>query len=385
MKILLALTYYHPHISGLTVYVKRLAEGLAAQGHHVTVLTARYSDSLQMEERLNNVTVVRVPVAMKVHKGLIMPLYIKVALAQVKTHDVIVINLPNTPIEAFLLPVIARLYRKPAMAIYHCDICLPRGAINRLAEKIVRLSNGFVARTVNCITACTQDYAAHSRFLSKFSHKTKIILPPVSIQIPDPASVEGYRRLHAPHGECLVGFIGRLASEKGVEYLLDAIYLLSEHHPRYRLIFAGQNQEVIFEQQYWHALQIKISRIAERVVFLGQLNPEQLAAFYAGCEVIVLPSVNSTESFGLVQAESMLCGTPVIATDMPGVRTAVSLTGMGLIIPPRNAAALAQAIIEVVTNRRQYVKPSDEIRETFSFKSCMQQYETLLHAVKNNC
>jgi glycosyltransferase involved in cell wall biosynthesis len=385
MKILLALTYYHPHISGLTVHVKRLAEGLAAQGHHVTVLTSRYSDSLRIEETLHNVTVVRVPVVMKVHKGLIMPLYIKAALTQVKNHEVTVINVPNTPIEAFLLPVIALFYRKPAMAIYHCDICLPRGIINRLAEKIVRLSNRFVACNVDCIAVCTQDYVDHSRFLSRFSNKIKVILPPVSIQTPDPASVERYRRLHAPDGEYLVGFIGRLASEKGVEYLIDAVYQLREHRPRFRLILAGQYQEVIFEQQYWHALQIKISKIAERVVFLGQLNQEQLATFYAGCDVIILPSVNSTESFGLVQAESMLCGTPVIASDMPGVRTPVSITGMGLIVPPRNADALAQAIVEVVSNRHNYIKPLDEVREKFSFERCIRQYDTLFYTIRNKC
>ena len=73
MKILIALTYYRPHTSGLTIYAERLARGLAARGHSVTVLTSRFDRSCPLEAVENGVRVVRVPVLFRVSKGVIMP------------------------------------------------------------------------------------------------------------------------------------------------------------------------------------------------------------------------------------------------------------------------------------------------------------------------
>src|SRR5437763_951827 len=75
VKILIALTYYRPHISGLTIYVERLAAALAARGHSVTVLTSRYDRSLPAQEMIEGVRVIRAHVALRVSKGVIMPGY----------------------------------------------------------------------------------------------------------------------------------------------------------------------------------------------------------------------------------------------------------------------------------------------------------------------
>ncbi|MBM2851387.1 MAG: hypothetical protein HW418_4329 [Anaerolineales bacterium] len=73
MKILVALTYYRPHVSGLTIYVERLSRALAARGHQVTVLTSQYDRALPLRAELHGVQIVRVPVLMRVSKGVIMP------------------------------------------------------------------------------------------------------------------------------------------------------------------------------------------------------------------------------------------------------------------------------------------------------------------------
>lgn len=61
MKILQVLTYYRPHISGLTIYVERLSKALVAQGHEVTVLTSQAEKDWPREEMRDGVRVVRVP------------------------------------------------------------------------------------------------------------------------------------------------------------------------------------------------------------------------------------------------------------------------------------------------------------------------------------
>ena len=75
----------------------------------------------------------------------------------------------------------------------------------------------------------------------------------------------------------------------------------------------------------------------------------------------MLPSINSTESYGLVQVESMACGTPVVASNLPGVRVPVQMTGMGRLFPPANPSALAEALIGVLDHPATYCVPPDDL------------------------
>ena len=94
MKVLVALTYYRPHVSGLTIYVQRLAGELAARGHDVTVLTSRHDRRLPSEEVIDGVRIVRVPVWARISKGVIMPMPLW-ALWHARRHDAVSIHLPQ--------------------------------------------------------------------------------------------------------------------------------------------------------------------------------------------------------------------------------------------------------------------------------------------------
>jgi glycosyltransferase involved in cell wall biosynthesis len=111
------------------------------------------------------------------------------------------------------------------------------------------------------------------------------------------------------------------------------------------------------------------------------LNPEQMAVFFSVCDVHVLPSINSTETFGLVQVEAALCGTPSVASALPGVRMPTRMTGMGLTVPPCDSAALAEAICEVLAHREKYVRPRTPIAQQFSPANTATMYEELFEAL----
>ena len=167
MKILFVLTYYRPHISGLTIYVQRLAEALAASGHHVTILTSHYERDLAYEESINGVHVVRVPVLFRISKGVIMPTFARILFDLMRQHDVVSVQLPQ--FEASLIGFIGRyLLKKPVVLTYHCDLQLPAGLFNRIVDQIVFVSNFVAGLLANRIVAYTRDYAEHSRFLSRF-------------------------------------------------------------------------------------------------------------------------------------------------------------------------------------------------------------------------
>jgi glycosyltransferase involved in cell wall biosynthesis len=97
--------------------------------------------------------------------------------------------------------------------------------------------------------------------------------------------------------------------------------------------------------------------------------------------VHVLPSINSTETFGLVQVEAALCGTPTVASALPGVRMPTRMTGMGLTVPPRDVRALADAICEILAHREQYLRPRAPIAEQFSPMATAERYEELFRAL----
>ena len=375
LRILFALTYYRPYISGITVYVQRLAEALARRGQDVTVLTSRYDPALCLEEELNGVRVVRVPMAFRISKGAIMPGYPLQAWPLIRQSDIVAMNLPNTPLEAVQLPLLARLARRPITATYHCDVQLPRSVVNRVADEVVFASNCFAGSMVDRIVAYTEDYANYSRFLSKFPGKREVIPPPIVVGEPPPNAVEAFRRRHAPRGERLIGFAARFAAEKGLGYLVRALPLIEERlGGNIRVLFAGDCENVIGEEGYHARLMPAIERLGDRWEFLGMLETEAMATFYGACDVTVLPSINRTESFGLVQVESMLCGTPVVASDLPGVRVPIQTTGMGRIAPRCDAKALAEAVADVLLHREQYVRPAEEVREHFSLERTVDLY-----------
>jgi glycosyltransferase involved in cell wall biosynthesis len=81
-----------------------------------------------------------------------------------------------------------------------------------------------------------------------------------------------------------------------------------------------------------------------------------------------------------VQVEAMLKGTPVVTTDLPGVRVAVRATGMGEIVPPRDSEALATAIIKVLENRERYVIPAEKVEQIFDPQKTYDFYEDLFAA-----
>ncbi len=375
MKILVALTYYRPHISGLTIYVERLAQGLAARGHHVTVLTSHYRKNLPYREVMNGVHVIRLPVALKLGKGVIQPGITFRYLSQALEHDVLSVHLPQA--EAGAMAILGRFVaRKPVVLTYHCDLQLPPGLLSRVVDRLTYATNWIGAVFADRIVAYTQDYAEHSPLLSQFRSKVFIVYPPVEMPPPQLEAVGQLRAQYNTNGHHVVGFAARFAEEKGVDYLINSIPFVRERIPSVKYLLAGPYDDVIGEN-VWDRLQPLIREYREHLEFLGTVPNHEMGNFFSACDVLTVPSINSTESFGLVQIEAMLSGTPVVASDLPGVREPVRVTGMGEIVPIRDARALAEGIVKVIQDRSRYIRPRQEIEAMFASERTVQSYEQL--------
>jgi glycosyltransferase involved in cell wall biosynthesis len=378
MRILTILTYYRPHTSGLTIYAERLARALAERGHQLTVFTTQYQKDLPLEEVQDGVRILRVPVALRVSKGVIAPSFGRTATRLVREHDVVQLHLPQFDAPGVALR--ARLMHKPTVLTYHCDLSLPPGIFNSFVNQVVNVMNRTAANLADRIVTYTRDYADHSDYLSRYTQKLEIIPPPVVLPVPKNGAVQAFadnhhRQDHRP----VIGMAARLATEKGVEILLNALPEILKVYPNAQVLFAGQYQDVLGEGEYFNWLMPTIRKYQQQGhwQFLGVLSPEEMAAFYPNLDVLVVPSLNSTEAFGLVQIEAMMNGVACVASALPGVRQPVMTTGMGKVVPIGDANALADAILEILDRPADYRKDPHEIARRFTPQAIAAEYEQL--------
>ena len=378
MKILTVLTYYRPHTSGLTIYAERLARAFVRRGHEVTVMTTQYDRSLPGEEIMDGVRVIRVPVAFRLSKGVIAPTFGWVATRLVWQHDVVQMHLPQ-----FDAPGVAfrgRLFRKPAVLTYHCDLQLPRGLFNRIVNLVVDFQNNMAGVLANHIVTYTQDYADHSPYLSRYARKLTPIPPPVELPQPAPDAVRGFAEEHqVKTRRPVIGMAARFATEKGVEILLDALPAILKEHPKAQVLFAGQHEHVMGESAYHDRLigRIRDLEASGHWKFLGVLDPGQMAAFYPNLDVITVPSLNATEAFGLVQIEAMINGVPSVPSALPGVRQPVLVHGMGRVAQIGDPASLAEAILSVLGRPENFKGDPVEIAKRYDPDTVAAAYEAL--------
>ena len=379
MKVLEVLTYYRPHVSGLTIYVERMSKAMAREGHEVTVLTSQYDPALPRRETLEGVKVERVPVAFRVSKGVIMPTFGHHATRLAHWADVIHLHLPQ--FDAPGLAIRGRLFKKPVVLTYHCDLQLPEGTFNRLVNSVVLGMNRLAGNWSDAVVTYTRDYGTHSPFLARYmGQKLHIIPPPVELDACPLPVRQQFREEHQLNGHKVIGISARLATEKGVEVLLKALPLVLAVHPEALVLHASP--PALGEEEYAARLAPLFAQYKDYYRRLNTLTGAELTAFYQNLDVLVISSLNSTESFGLVQIEAMMNGVPVAASNLPGVRQPVSMTGMGEVTAIGDHEALAQAIIRILSDHAAYTRPGQIIADSFSPDQTAAEYLRLFENLR---
>jgi glycosyltransferase involved in cell wall biosynthesis len=333
-------------------------------------------------------------VTFRFNKGVFMPTFPAAAWQEICNHDVVNIHLPQ--VEAALATALTRLAGRKPILTYHCDLHMPPVWYGRLVDRLTLWDNLVAGALADTIVTYTEDFARHSPFLSRFGmadsascgdsaicnlqsaiRKVRVILPPVVIPASTPEGVRALRDRVGLNGQKVIGFAARFAYEKGAGYLINAIPYILRDVPDVRILFAGPYGKEVIGETIWYDMQPLIKQYEPYLTFLGTLNPNQMADFFAACDVFTVASINSTESFGLVQVEAFMCGTPVVATDLPGVRQPVTMTGMGEIVPIADAEGLAAGIVKVLKDPAKYVKPHEEILRLFDLARTVDEYERL--------
>ncbi|MCO1657905.1 glycosyltransferase family 4 protein [Pseudonocardia sp. S2-4] len=339
-----------------------LAEGMAARGRRVTVVTNRFDSSLPRREEINGVRVLRAPVIARLGRGVISPQFVRLARATIARAKVGALQLPMLEAGA-----IAAGMRTPIVSTYHCDVTLPPGLVNAAQRVVVDASNRYAMHNSAIVAVTSEDYARNSRMWSAIEPGMAIVAPPCP---PPPPGLPSYRETDGLH----VGFLGRIVREKGLEYLVRGFRALPD--PDARLLIGGDFTHVAGGS----VVQQVRAAIGDdpRVRLMGFVPEERIGDFYASLDVFTLPSVNAFEAFGIVQAVAMLAGVPVLSSDIPGVRQPVAQTGFGTVVPPADPAAITRAL------RGLHADPPDReagrkaAHQAFSVSSVLDAYEVLL-------
>lgn len=372
-KILLVLYYYLPYVSGVSVYAKQVAEGLVAAGYEVTVLTARFDSTLPKDEVINKVKVIRRPVWFKLGKGVIMPLYWLDIIRFARSHDYVNPHLPLA--ESGLASLFIR--KQKIVTTYQCDIYLGPGIVDRLVTFISLSLMKLQLWRSRAIVVLNQDYIDHSKMKS-FANKAVPIYAPIAINDFRPTeSSSFFKRLKIQPKTVKIGFIGRIVYEKGIEYLLGTIPYLQKTFPDFKIVIAGDFENVA-GGSIKDSLDNFLEKYPDNIVFTGFLTEKEKHQFYTGIDVFVLPSIDPLEAFGMVQVEALLCGTPTVASDMPGVREVVNVTGYGRIAKPKNSKSLAKEITTVLQNPTKYKPDRKTVVKIFNPDETIKQYSELL-------
>jgi rhamnosyl/mannosyltransferase len=214
---------------------------------------------------------------------------------------------------------------------YHSDI---------IRQKFLRVAYAplmwrVLARADRTI-ATSPNYARTSAVLARFAEKCVVV--PLGIE---PAPFERAAQVGTSSRLPLqVLFVGHLRYYKGVDYLLRALAELP--HARLTIVGAGPMERA------WRALAREL-RIADRVMWAGAVRDEDLPAYYAACDVFVLPACERSEAFGVVQLEAMAAGKPVVCTEIGTGTSFVNVDGVtGFVVPARDSHALAQAMARLL-------------------------------------
>lgn len=377
LKILICLLYYFPHRTGLTIHVQRVAEELVRRGHQVTVLTARYRSDLPRDDvhMHEGVRIVRLWAPIRMSRGMVMPAYPWAALKLMREHDVVSIHTPM--LETALVAVLSKLSGAKLVITHHGDLILPKGLFNRFIQGAMFWMYKIAARRAARIVAYSQDYADHSYYLQPYMDKVAVNYPPVHMPPPNPERVAELRAQWSPEGGPIIGFAHRFVEEKRPDLAIRALEVINKSHPNARLVFAGEHQ--IAYEHTWERQQALVKQYERQLRFLGLLtSPQDVADFYAACDVLLLTS--DSECFALAQVEAMLCGTPVVATNIPGGRVPVQVTGMGKIAEKGDWRSIGEAVVDVLGQPDRYRKPREAIERIFSFKETVDRYEEFFYA-----
>jgi glycosyltransferase involved in cell wall biosynthesis len=182
--------------------------------------------------------------------------------------------------------------------------------------------------------------------------------------------VEARAKLGLKLNEAIVLYVGRFDPRKGIETLVRACSQLKDRSNLRLVIVGGSDPNSVDGQERERIEQIvRETGLIDQTLFAGQVGHDLLPLYYTAADVCVIPS--HYEPFGLVAIEAMACGTPVVASDVGGLKFSIVPEETGLLVPPQDVNGFAQAIDRILSDelwaRKLRRQASLRVQQNFSW------------------
>lgn len=332
MRLALVTEFYYPHLGGVTEHVHHLALELRRRGHEVTILTSHMKGEGADPPYVRRVGVSRV-------------IYSNGAFARITTGWRL-----TDRIESVLREIGAELVHvqdglAPVLGPFAAD------AAGRLGVPVVATFHSWFPRSLGYglfrrplqrrldrLAACIAVSEPVVQALSRYLRGSWEIIPngvDVNLFHPNGRGPSDY----LARGPRLL-FLGRLDPRNGLDTVLNAMPGILASYPRTRLVVAGDGP---LRRVYERAAR----PLGDAVQFVGRVNGER-PEYYGTADLYLCPTTKA--SFGITLLEAMACGTPVLASDIVGFRELVDGGGEAVLVPPRQAGAWAEVVVDLMGN-----------------------------------
>jgi len=340
MRVLYVYKDYYPVLGGIENHVRLLAEGMQALGVATRVLVTN-TGPRTVQKTINGVPVVKAARLLHFSSTPISLMLFPWLRRLEADADIAHLHFPYPPSELGQL-FLGRSHR--FVLTYHSDIVK-----QRVLLKLYRPFLWRVLGAANLISVSNPTYIRSSPYLRPFAGKCRVVHHGADLRhfAPTPETLALAEQIRSRYRRPIVLFVGKMRYYKGIAYLIDAMRDVDA-----QLVLVGGGPM----EAEWRA-RAAACAWSSRIDFVGVVPDAELPGYYHAAHVFVLPSTHRSETWGAVQVEAMACGVPCVATELGTGTSYVNLHGQtGLIVPPKDASALAAAINQLLGNealRRQ--------------------------------
>lgn len=346
MRIALVSDWYYPKIGGVATHMHQLAIYLKKRGHDVSIVTNDLETGKEKELEDLGINLVKVP-------GVISPVFgvnITYSLKSnrelgesLRDFDVVHAHHAFTPLSLKAVKA-GRTLGKATLLTTHSISFSHESSLWKALGLTFPLLNHYL-KYPNEIIAVSK---AAKAFIEHFTDSPVRVIPNgVDDERFRPLSDKEKERVKEEFGinGDLVLYVSRMSFRKGPHVLLNAFQNIARERSDATLVMVGSGEMLPFLKA-----QAKFLGIEERVRFMGYVPDCLLPKLYASADVFVLPSTTA-EAFGIVVLEAMASGVPVVTTTVGGIPEVVKESESGILVPPGDEAALAEAVLRLLSDK----------------------------------
>ncbi len=334
---------YHPVVNGVVTAVDTLRAFLTELGHEVTVFTPRHPEA---RYDAGVVRIPSLPLPTQSDYRLTVPVLRRSEIAH-RVAQLDVLHLHSPFVTGWMGLRYARRYGHPTVYTYHTQLEAYAHYVPFEARATRYAASELTRRFANAVAAVIVPTVAMECRLRELGVEGRIEVLPTGIEVD--VFARGRRRddlrerMGAGPEDRLCLAVGRLALEKNLDIVVEALALVGS--PNLRLAFVGEGPE----REALETL-VRERELHDRVRFLGALPRESLPDYYASADAFLFPSL--TETQGLVQVEALAAGLPVLAADSPQNRDVLGGCAR-LLAPDARSFALAMEGAEIAVATRE--------------------------------